>query len=54
LFTELASMRDRAKQISIRRNRALTAGEMSAQLGRVDALVASIHWLKPNAEQRPW
>jgi hypothetical protein len=54
VYKEVASMRDRAKQISIRRARALTAGEMSAQLGRVDALAASIHWLTPNVYQRPW
>lgn len=54
VFMELASMRDRAKQITVRRNRALTAGEMSAQLGRLDTLVTSIHWLNPNAFQRPW
>jgi hypothetical protein len=54
VFTELASMRDRAKQISIRRNRPLTDGEMSAQLGRLDTLVTSIHWLTPNALHRPW
>jgi hypothetical protein len=52
--TELASMRERAKMISDRRGRALTAGEMAAQLGRLDALVAGIHWLKPDAFQRPW
>jgi len=52
--TELASMVDRAKQITLRRNRPLTAAETSAQLGRLDALVASIHWLNPNAFQRPW
>ena len=54
VYTELASMRDRAKAISERRGRALTAGEMSAQLGRLDALAAGIHWLKPDAYQRPW
>lgn len=54
VYTELASMRERAKMISERRGRALTAGEMAAQLGRLDTLVASIHWLKPDAFQRPW
>ncbi|HTI66787.1 MAG TPA: hypothetical protein VL460_04480 [Caulobacteraceae bacterium] len=54
VFTELAAMRDRAKQITVNRNRPLTAGEISAQLGRLDTLAASIHWLNPNAYQRPW
>jgi hypothetical protein len=52
--TELASLIDRARQISLRRNRPLTAAETSAQLGRLDALVASIHWLKPDPTLRPW
>lgn len=54
VYAELASMRARAKAISERRGRLLTAGETNAQEGRLDALTASIHWLNDAAFQRPW
>ncbi len=51
---EVAGIRERAKQIGQRRGRALTAGETGAQQGRLDALVASIHWRNDSAFHRPW